>query len=113
MRDLNRPEVDVFLLVGKANTAHGKPGDTEDDKENSDNGCSLHVCSLSTAYLIHGNACIRKPGESSHQIVALMAFMAARINEQGYSRTCLIRCRLHAGPFEAECNCFVFDALPS
>jgi len=42
MRDLNRTEIDILLFVGKANSAHGKSDDSDDDENNPYNCCGFH-----------------------------------------------------------------------
>jgi hypothetical protein len=42
MRDLNRAEVDIFLLMRERDSAGSKADDAEDDEEYSDDGGRLH-----------------------------------------------------------------------
>ena len=42
MGDLNRAEVDVFLLVGEGDAAGGESDDADDDENYSDNSNWLH-----------------------------------------------------------------------
>ena len=42
MRDLNRAEVDVFLLVGEGDSTGSESNDANDDEEYPDNGDGLH-----------------------------------------------------------------------